>query len=82
MPSTLSNAEAWPSLPLEAWSDTCATLHMWTPDCWQDSSSAESVDQPFLARDLVRDDQGPYDEPHSLRKQDIPNRLRLHQSPS
>lgn len=30
MPSTLSNAEAWPSLPLEAWSDTCATLHMWT----------------------------------------------------
>lgn len=30
MPSTLSNAEAWPGLPLEAWSDTCATLHMWT----------------------------------------------------
>src|SRR5215467_16141356 len=30
---TLSAAErsrAWPSLPLEAWSDTCATLHMWT----------------------------------------------------
>ena len=22
--------EAWPGLPLEAWSDTCATLHMWT----------------------------------------------------
>src|SRR5260370_41386557 len=22
--------EAWPSLPLESWSDTCATLHMWT----------------------------------------------------
>ena len=21
--------EAWPSLPLEAWSETCATLHMW-----------------------------------------------------
>jgi hypothetical protein len=21
---------AWPSLPLEAWSDTCATLHLWT----------------------------------------------------
>src|SRR5688572_18604823 len=20
----------WPSLPLEEWSDTCATLHMWT----------------------------------------------------
>jgi Family of unknown function (DUF5996) len=29
MPNT-SNTEAWPSLPLEAWSDTCATLHMWT----------------------------------------------------
>ena len=28
--SNISNAEAWPSLPLEAWSDTCATLHMWT----------------------------------------------------
>lgn len=24
------HSEAWPSLPLEAWSDTCATLHMWT----------------------------------------------------
>jgi hypothetical protein len=22
--------EPWPSLPLEAWSETCATLHMWT----------------------------------------------------
>lgn len=22
--------EAWPSLPLEAWADTCATLHLWT----------------------------------------------------
>src|SRR5881409_1312090 len=30
MSSTLPNAETWPSLPLEAWSDTCATLHMWT----------------------------------------------------
>jgi hypothetical protein len=25
-----SNLEAWPSLPFEAWSETCATLHMWT----------------------------------------------------
>ena len=23
------NSEVWPSLPLEAWSDTCATLHRW-----------------------------------------------------
>jgi hypothetical protein len=22
--------EAWPELPLDAWSDTCATLHLWT----------------------------------------------------
>ncbi len=22
--------EEWPSLPLEEWKDTCATLHMWT----------------------------------------------------
>src|SRR3954467_4206571 len=22
--------QAWPSLPLEDWADTCATLHMWT----------------------------------------------------
>jgi hypothetical protein len=26
---TASQSETWPSLPLEAWSDTCATLHMW-----------------------------------------------------
>jgi uncharacterized protein DUF5996 len=25
-----SRSQAWPSLPLEAWSDTCATLHLWT----------------------------------------------------
>lgn len=25
-----ASSEAWPSLPLEAWSETCATLHMWT----------------------------------------------------
>ncbi len=25
-----SREEAWPSLPLESWSDTYATLHMWT----------------------------------------------------
>ena len=23
-------SEAWPSLPLDAWQDTCATLHLWT----------------------------------------------------
>ena len=30
MQSAGSHHEAWPALPLEAWSDTCATLHMWT----------------------------------------------------
>jgi len=25
-----ANSHAWPSLPLEEWKDTCATLHMWT----------------------------------------------------
>src|SRR5512143_324925 len=27
---TAPRTETWPSLPLEAWSDTCATLHLWT----------------------------------------------------
>ena len=27
---TASHMETWPSLPLEAWSDTYATLHLWT----------------------------------------------------
>ena len=26
----MADAEAWPALPLEAWKDTLATLHMWT----------------------------------------------------
>jgi hypothetical protein len=30
MAATRSDDDTWPSLPLEAWSDTCATLHMWT----------------------------------------------------
>ena len=25
-----ADPQAWPSLPLEEWKDTCATLHMWT----------------------------------------------------
>src|SRR6266705_3487461 len=25
-----SGTETWPGLPLEAWSETCATLHLWT----------------------------------------------------
>lgn len=28
--SAHDRAEAWPELPLSAWSDTCATLHLWT----------------------------------------------------
>jgi hypothetical protein len=28
IPAT-ARSEIWPSLPLQAWSDTCATLHMW-----------------------------------------------------
>jgi len=27
---TEASFEAWPSLPLEAWSETCSALHMWT----------------------------------------------------
>ena len=27
--SNIIRGEAWPSLPLDAWSDTCATLHLW-----------------------------------------------------
>ena len=28
--SNVIPGEAWPSLPLDAWSDTCVTLHLWT----------------------------------------------------
>jgi Family of unknown function (DUF5996) len=30
VPSSETRDAAWPSLPLEAWSETCATLHLWT----------------------------------------------------
>jgi hypothetical protein len=30
MSASESRDALWPALPLEAWSDTCATLHMWT----------------------------------------------------
>ena len=30
MSDSLSRDARWPALPLEAWSDTCATLHLWT----------------------------------------------------
>ena len=28
--STLTSTDIWPSLPLDAWQETYATLHMWT----------------------------------------------------
>ncbi len=28
--SSADRPECWPSLPLDSWKDTCATLHMWT----------------------------------------------------
>jgi hypothetical protein len=30
MGDQVSREQAWPALPLEAWADSCATLHMWT----------------------------------------------------
>jgi hypothetical protein len=30
MADALTREQAWPALPLEAWADSCATLHMWT----------------------------------------------------
>jgi hypothetical protein len=30
MPEVSCSRETWPELPFAAWSDTCATLHMWT----------------------------------------------------
>ena len=30
MTDDATGAEAWPDLPLEAWRDTYATLHLWT----------------------------------------------------
>ena len=30
MTGELSREQVWPELPLNAWADTCATLHMWT----------------------------------------------------
>jgi Family of unknown function (DUF5996) len=29
-PSTVNNSSVWPALPLDAWRDTYATLHLWT----------------------------------------------------
>jgi len=29
-PFNVQSSDPWPSLPLESWKDTCATLHMWT----------------------------------------------------
>jgi hypothetical protein len=29
-PKPLAGGDAWPSLPLKAWQDTCNTLQLWT----------------------------------------------------
>jgi uncharacterized protein DUF5996 len=39
-----SHAEAWPSLPLESWRETCATLHLWT----QIVGKIRLVQQPWV----------------------------------
>jgi hypothetical protein len=42
--STHEREEAWPSLAFESWSDTCATLHMWT----QIVGKIRLVQSPFI----------------------------------
>ena len=42
-----ARAQAWPALPLEAWSDTCATLHLWTQIVGKIRLARSAVDQPL-----------------------------------
>ena len=59
-------AETWPSLPLEAWSDTCATLHLWTQIVGKIRLALYSMDESLLARNFVRDADRPHHGVDSL----------------
>ena len=68
----------WPSLPLDAWRDTCATLHMWL----QIVGKVRLAQTPWVNHswhvDAVRDVARADDLAHSARHDDVRDRLRLH----
>ena len=61
-----SREEAWPSLPLESWSGTCATLAYVDSDRRQDSPCPKSLGQSLLACHALRDFQRAHDFAHSV----------------
>ena len=76
-----SGSQAWPSLPLEAWSETCATLHMWT----QIVGKIRLVQSPWINHSwhvtLYVTARGSPPR-RSLRHRDVRDRLRLHRPPA
>ena len=44
---------AWPALPLAAWRDTYATLHMWTQIVGKIRLALAPLDQPLVAGDAA-----------------------------
>ena len=77
-----SPLETWPSLPLEAWSETCATLHLWT----QIVGKIRLAQRPWINHswhvDAVRHARGPDHVADPVRRPDVPDRLRLHRPPA
>ena len=71
-------SDQWPSLPLEAWSDTYATLALVDADRRQGSRRPVSVGESFLACHAARHGQRAHHVAHPVRRSDIPDRLRLH----
>ncbi len=78
--SGAQHPEQWPSLPLDAWRDTYATLHMWTQIVGKIRLVAESVAEPLLARHALRDGARAHHVADSVRRAHVPDRLRLHRA--
>src|SRR2546425_2912879 len=70
--------DPWPSLPLDEWKDTYATLHRWTQIVGKIRLALSPVDQPLVARDPLRDRPRPDDVSHLARHANVSDRLRLH----
>src|SRR3989442_8028844 len=73
--------DPWPSLPLDEWKDTYATLHRWTQIVGKIRLALSPVDQPLVARDPLRDRPRPDDVSHLARHANVSDRLRLHRPP-
>ena len=75
-------AAAWPALPLDAWQDTCDTLHMWTQIVGKIRLALAPPENHWWQVAALRHARGLTTSPMPLGARTLRDRLRLHRPPA